>query len=78
MDYLNMLERLYIFDGFAGWDPEVRLLRFWLGQESGDSTTRMQGTTGLIRLRHEICQTVITHIGSQGSVQVYVCLPHVG
>ncbi len=23
MDYLNMLERLYIFDGFAGWDPEV-------------------------------------------------------
>lgn len=24
VDYLNMLERLYIFDGFAGWDPEVR------------------------------------------------------
>ena len=24
VDYLNMLERLFIFDGFAGWDPEVR------------------------------------------------------
>ena len=23
VDYLNMLERLYIFDGFAGWEPEV-------------------------------------------------------
>lgn len=23
VDYLNMLERIYIFDGFAGWDPEV-------------------------------------------------------
>ena len=23
VDYLNMLERLYVFDGFAGWDPEV-------------------------------------------------------
>ncbi|EIE24776.1 hypothetical protein COCSUDRAFT_53066 [Coccomyxa subellipsoidea C-169] len=25
VDYLNMLERLYIFDGFAGWDPESRI-----------------------------------------------------
>lgn len=24
VDYLNMLERLYVFDGFAGWDPEAR------------------------------------------------------
>ena len=24
MDYLNMLDRIYVFDGFAGWDPEVR------------------------------------------------------
>ena len=24
VDYLNMLDRLYVFDGFAGWDPEVR------------------------------------------------------
>ena len=23
VDYLNMLERIYVFDGFAGWDPEV-------------------------------------------------------
>ena len=23
MDYLNMLDRIYVFDGFAGWDPEV-------------------------------------------------------
>jgi phosphoenolpyruvate carboxykinase (ATP) len=23
IDYLNSLDRLYIFDGFAGWDPEV-------------------------------------------------------
>ena len=26
VDYLNMLERLYVFDGFAGWDPEVGAL----------------------------------------------------
>lgn len=26
VDYLNMLDRIYVFDGFAGWDPEVRLL----------------------------------------------------
>ena len=25
VDYLNMLDRIYVFDGFAGWDPEVRL-----------------------------------------------------
>ena len=25
VDYLNMLDRLYVFDGFAGWDPEVWL-----------------------------------------------------
>ena len=25
VDYLNMLDRLYVFDGFAGWEPEVRL-----------------------------------------------------
>ena len=25
VDYLNMLDRLYVFDGYAGWDPEVRL-----------------------------------------------------
>ena len=24
VDYLNMLDRIYVFDGFAGWDPEVR------------------------------------------------------
>lgn len=24
VDYLNMLDRLYIFDGYAGWDPEAR------------------------------------------------------
>ena len=24
VDYLNMLDRLYVFDGFAGWEPEVR------------------------------------------------------
>ena len=37
MDYLNMLERLYIFDGFAGWDPEVRAAPStkWLEQQSG-------------------------------------------
>ncbi|KAK9808189.1 hypothetical protein WJX73_006738 [Symbiochloris irregularis] len=25
VDYLNMLERLYVFDGFAGWDPQSRI-----------------------------------------------------
>jgi hypothetical protein len=25
VDYLNMLDRLYVFDGYAGWDPEVPL-----------------------------------------------------
>jgi phosphoenolpyruvate carboxykinase (ATP) len=25
VDYLNMLERLYVFDGYAGWDPEARI-----------------------------------------------------
>ena len=25
VDYLNMQDRLYVFDGFAGWDPESRL-----------------------------------------------------
>ena len=24
VDYLNMLDRLYVFDGYAGWDPAVR------------------------------------------------------
>ena len=24
VDYLNMLDRLYVFDGYAGWDPQVR------------------------------------------------------
>ena len=33
MDYLNMLDRIYVFDGFAGWDPEVRpvLLLLFVG-----------------------------------------------
>lgn len=26
VDYLNMLERIYVFDGFAGWDPEVGVI----------------------------------------------------
>ena len=26
VDYLNMLDRLYVFDGYAGWDPEVTAL----------------------------------------------------
>lgn len=25
VDYLNMLDRIYVFDGFAGWDPTSRL-----------------------------------------------------
>ncbi|CAL5226852.1 g9718 [Coccomyxa viridis] len=25
VDYLNMLERIYVFDGYAGWDPESRI-----------------------------------------------------
>eukprot|EP00889_Picochlorum_renovo_P004329 jgi/Picre1/31359/NNA_006712.t1 len=25
VDYLNMLDRIYVFDGFAGWDPASRL-----------------------------------------------------
>ncbi len=25
VDYLNMLDRMYVFDGFACWDPEVRI-----------------------------------------------------
>lgn len=25
VDYLNMLDRLYVFDGYAGWDPEVSM-----------------------------------------------------
>jgi len=25
VDYLNMLDRLYVFDGFAGWEPESRI-----------------------------------------------------
>ena len=25
LDYLNTLERLYCFDGFAGWDPNYRI-----------------------------------------------------
>lgn len=25
VDYLNMLDRLYVFDGYAGWDPEARI-----------------------------------------------------
>lgn len=25
VDYLNMLDRVYVFDGFAGWDPETRI-----------------------------------------------------
>src|SRR5690606_22536304 len=25
IDYLNTRERLYVFDGFAGWDPRYRL-----------------------------------------------------
>jgi phosphoenolpyruvate carboxykinase (ATP) len=24
VDYLNTLDRLYVFDGFAGWDPAAR------------------------------------------------------
>ena len=27
VDYLNMLDRLYVFDGYAGWDPEVGFCR---------------------------------------------------
>ena len=26
VDYLNMLDRIYVFDGFAGWEPEVLIL----------------------------------------------------
>jgi Phosphoenolpyruvate carboxykinase (ATP) len=25
LDYLNTCERLYCFDGFAGWDPKYRI-----------------------------------------------------
>jgi len=25
LDYLNTQERLYCFDGFAGWDPKYRI-----------------------------------------------------
>ena len=25
VDYLNMLDRLYVFDGYAGWDPKASL-----------------------------------------------------
>ncbi len=25
VDYLNMLDRVYVFDGFAGWDPASRI-----------------------------------------------------
>lgn len=25
IDYLNTRKRLYVFDGFAGWDPKYRL-----------------------------------------------------
>ena len=26
IDYLNTRERLYCFDGFAGWDPKYRII----------------------------------------------------
>ena len=25
IDYLNTRDRLYVFDGFAGWDPKYRI-----------------------------------------------------
>jgi phosphoenolpyruvate carboxykinase (ATP) len=25
IDYLNTRDRLYVFDGFAGWDPNYRI-----------------------------------------------------
>lgn len=28
VDYLNMLDRIYVFDGFAGWEPEVKSVLF--------------------------------------------------
>ncbi len=24
VQYLNCLDRIFVFDGYAGWDPEVR------------------------------------------------------
>jgi len=38
VDYLNMLDRLYVFDGFAGWEPEVNSLPPSLPPRAGLST----------------------------------------
>ena len=36
VDYLNMLERLYVFDGYAGWDPEVSQCTLFLVRMRSD------------------------------------------
>lgn len=42
VDYLNMLDRLYVFDGYAGWDPEVGHLQCrwtcWQSHRSSSNT----------------------------------------
>jgi hypothetical protein len=50
VDYLNMLERLYIFDGFAGWEPEVRLHA--LNSTRRDLTALQPCSTVMHRLSH--------------------------
>lgn len=45
VDYLNTLPRLYIFDGYAGWDPKVRcsLLHFSFPTRPPSPPTRTPG-----------------------------------
>jgi ATP-dependent phosphoenolpyruvate carboxykinase len=43
VDYLNMLDRIYVFDGFAGWDPEVRECPMLLMLTNAISMLRLRG-----------------------------------
>lgn len=66
VDYLNMLDRLYVFDGYAGWDPEVKM--FSIAQQYAALSTLW--LAGL----HNTCSTM--HFSGQQVVKVLAGSPH--
>jgi hypothetical protein len=52
ISYLNSLDRVYVFDGFANWDPEVRTAST-AGSSSNSTATKCikseQAAAGIVR-----------------------------
>jgi hypothetical protein len=62
VDYLNMLDRLYVFDGFAGWDPESRVkIRVVCGRPYHGARPRLRPLALAARRRLDACSAPRPH-----------------